>query len=137
MNVGNAENRRGSHGHADRNFLASPESVRVDMLKVSEVSDLGCPIRHPKIQMEKCFMKLTLLEGSRTIVIGVLGCGEICSYDVAGLPAGEHAKIAHFNHAWRFLWWNDEWHGNWTGNYSTHEAALDGLRGELLTHAQM
>jgi len=42
-------------------------------------------------------MKLTLLEGSRTIVIGVLGCGEICSYDVAGLPAGAHAKIAHFS----------------------------------------
>ncbi len=115
--------------------MASPESVRVDMLKVSEVSDLSCPIRHPKIRMEKCFMKLTLLEGSRTIVIGVLGCGEICSYDVAGLPAGEHAKIAHFNHAWRFLRWNDEWHGNWTGNYSTPEAALDGLRGELLAHA--
>ena len=30
---------RRSHGHADRNFLASLESVRVDILKVSEVSD--------------------------------------------------------------------------------------------------
>jgi len=76
VNVGNAVNRRRSHGHADRNFLASPESVRVDILKVSEVSDFSCPIRHPKIRMEKCFMKLTLLEGSRTIDNGVLGCGQ-------------------------------------------------------------
>src|SRR2546427_9726269 len=81
----NKASRGSDPSRADRNFLASPESVRVDILKVSEVSDLSCPIRHPKIRMEKFFMKLALLEGSRTIDNGVLGCGEICSYDVGGL----------------------------------------------------
>jgi hypothetical protein len=62
---------------------------------------------------------------------GILGSGDIYGYDVRGLPAGQCAKIAYFNHAWRFLRWNDEWHGNWTGNFPTPEAALDALREEL------
>ena len=76
-------------------------------------------------------MKLTLLEASRTIKNGILGDGDICGYDVAGLPAGEHAKIAYFNDAWRFLRWNDEWHGNWTGTYVSAEAAVEALQEEL------
>jgi hypothetical protein len=78
-------------------------------------------------------MKLTLLERSRTIKPGVLGREEICGYNVSGLPEGDQAIVAHFNHGWRFLRWNEEWHGNWTGNYSTAAAALDGLRQELVT----
>jgi len=77
-------------------------------------------------------MKLTLLEGSRKIRNGVLGGGEISGYGVTGLPSGEHAMIAYFNHSWRFLRWNDEWHGNWTGRYPNPGAALDALREELL-----
>lgn len=69
-------------------------------------------------------MRLTLLEGSRTI-------GDLCSYDVAGLPAGEHAKISYFSGSWRVLRWNGEWHGNWAGNHPTADAALDALRQEL------
>ena len=65
-------------------------------------------------------MKLTLLEGPH-------------AYDVSGLPAGEHAKIACFNDAWRFLRWNDQWHGNWTGKYQTPQDALYALREELLS----
>jgi hypothetical protein len=78
-------------------------------------------------------MKLTLLERSRTIKTGVLGSGEICGYNVSGLPEGDQAIVAHFKQGWRFLRWNEEWHGNWTGNYSTADAALGGLREELLT----
>jgi hypothetical protein len=85
--------------------------------------------------VEEFSMKLILLEGSRTITNGVPGSGEIRGYNVTGLPQGEHAIIAYFNHAWRFLRWNDEWHGNWTGWYATTDAALDGLREELLTVA--
>jgi hypothetical protein len=77
-------------------------------------------------------MKLTLLEASWPVKNGVPGNGDICGYDVAGLPAGEHARIAYFNHAWRFLRWNDEWHGNWTGTYVSAEAAVEGLREELM-----
>ena len=77
-------------------------------------------------------MKLTLLEGSRTIRNGVLGSGEISGYGVTGMPAGEHAMIAYFNHSWRFLRWNEEWHGNWTGRYPNPGAALEALREELL-----
>ena len=78
-------------------------------------------------------MKLILLDPSRTIVNSELGSGDNCGYDVSGLPAGEHAQIAFFDHAWRYLRWNDEWHGNWTGQYPTPDAALDDLRDELLT----
>jgi len=53
------------------------------------------------------------------------------SYDVDGLPTGEHANIAYRDQAWRFLRWNDSWHGNWTGTYPTPHAALDALREEL------
>jgi hypothetical protein len=77
-------------------------------------------------------MKLALLASSRTIENSELGDGNICEYDVGGLPPGEHAKIAFVNYAWRILRWNDEWHGNWTGNYSNAEAALVALREELL-----
>ena len=77
-------------------------------------------------------MRLTLLEASRTIKNGIGGDGDICGYDVVGLPAGEHAKVAYFNQAWRFLRWNDEWHGNWTGTYVSAEAAVDGLWEELM-----
>lgn len=76
-------------------------------------------------------MRLILLEASRAIKNRTRDHQDICGYDVAGLPAGEHAKIAYFNHAWRFLRWNDEWHGNWTGRYVTAEAAVEGLRDEL------
>ena len=77
-------------------------------------------------------MRLTLQEASRTIKNDKSGSGDLCGFDVSGLPAAECAKIAYFNDAWRVLRWNDEWHGNWTGNYPTPEAALDALREELL-----
>jgi hypothetical protein len=77
-------------------------------------------------------MKLTLLDGPQTIKNGMLGSGEIYAYDVNGLPAGEHAKIACFDSAWRYLRWNDDWHGNWTGKYDSAEDALLGLREEVL-----
>ena len=80
-------------------------------------------------------MRLTLLEATQTIKNGIIGSRDICGYDVSGLPTGERAKIAYFNHAWRILRWNDEWHGNWNGNYSTPDAALDALREELLAIA--
>ena len=56
-------------------------------------------------------------------------------YDVGGLPAGEHAKIAYFNDGWRFLRWNDAWHGNWSGHFTTADAALEALREDVLTPA--
>ena len=77
-------------------------------------------------------MKLALLASSKTIKSGEFGDGDTCKYDVGGLPAGENAKIAFLNHAWRILRWNEEWHGNWTGNYPTAELALVALREELL-----
>ena len=80
-------------------------------------------------------MKLALLASSKTMKSGEPGDGDICGYDVGGLPSGEHAKIAFFNYAWRILRWNDEWHGNWTGNYPTAEVALAALREELLEMA--
>ena len=58
-----------------------------------------------------------------------------CAYEVEGLPAGEYANIAYRDNAWRFLRWNDQWHGNWTGCYATYDAALAGLRDELLAAA--
>jgi hypothetical protein len=81
-------------------------------------------------------MKLILLEVSGTIKNGEPCNGEIYSYDVSGLPAGQHAKIAYFDNAWRILRWNDEWHGNWTGSYPTADAALDRLRNELIAVTQ-
>ena len=87
------------------------------------------------IQAEEFWMKLTLLEGSPTIKNDALGSGNISAYNVSGLPQGEQAIIACFNNVWRFLRWNDEWHGNWTGLYATTDAALEGLRAELLTVA--
>jgi hypothetical protein len=60
---------------------------------------------------------------------------EIHDFDVNGLPAGEHAKIAYFDNAWRFLRWNEDWHGNWTGRYASADAALQALRDEMLTPA--
>ena len=80
-------------------------------------------------------MRLTLQEASGTIKNGTIGSGDLCGYDVSGLPAGECAKIAYFNQAWHVLRWNDEWHGNWSGNYLTAEAALVALREELLVVA--
>lgn len=65
-------------------------------------------------------MRLTMIETSTS------------GYDVSGLPAGEHAKIAFFNNAWRVLRWNDEWHGNWSGRYATAAAAIEALRHEIL-----
>ena len=56
----------------------------------------------------------------------------ICAYEVNGLPAGEHAKIAYYDRAWHILRWNDAWHGNWAGSYPTADAALDGLREEIM-----
>jgi hypothetical protein len=80
-------------------------------------------------------MKLILFERSGTIKTGVPGSGEICGYNVGGLPEGDQAIVAYFNHAWRILRWNEEWHGNWTGSYPTLDAALDGLKEELLSPA--
>ena len=77
-------------------------------------------------------MKLTLLESSQTIRGGALGSGEVCGYDVGGLPAGEKANVAYFNGAWRLLRWNDQWHGNWTGEYATPELALAALQQEII-----
>jgi len=56
-------------------------------------------------------MRLTLQEASRTIKNDKSGSGDLCGFDVSGLPAAECAKIAYFNDAWRVLRWNDEWHG--------------------------
>jgi hypothetical protein len=82
-------------------------------------------------------MKLTLiLDASDTPTNDGLDVRSLISYDVAGLPRGEHAKMAYFKHAWRYLRWNDEWHGNWTGKYPTIESALNALREELLMLAQ-
>ena len=77
-------------------------------------------------------MKLTLLASTKEIKRGGVGDGDVCGYDVGGLPPGEHAKIAFVNYAWRILRWNDEWHGNWTGNYPTAESALVALREDLV-----
>ena len=79
-------------------------------------------------------MKLVLIEASRR------GRNErsgraIFGYDVSGLPDGHHAEIAYFNRAWRILRWNEDWHGNWRGSYPTVDAALEGLREDLLTVA--
>jgi len=79
-------------------------------------------------------MRLILLEATWTIVKGQLAPADVCGYDVSGLPSGEHAKIALFDQAWRYLRWNDDWHGNWTGQYPTPEAALENLRLELSAH---
>lgn len=57
---------------------------------------------------------------------------EVCGYDVNGLPAGEHAKIAYLDNAWRVLRWNADWHGNWSGRYATAAAAIEALRDEIL-----
>src|SRR5947207_13453294 len=81
----NKASRGSDPSRADRNFLASPEICARRYTKSFRSFRPQLSIRHPKIRMEKFFMKLTLLEGSRTIDNGVLGCGEICSYDVAGL----------------------------------------------------
>jgi hypothetical protein len=77
-------------------------------------------------------MKLTLEEG-REITKGRLESQLVYNYDVRGLPPGDKAHISHVNHGWRFLHWNEISHGNWSGPYTTPEAALDGLREELLT----
>ena len=76
-------------------------------------------------------MKLTLHEAGLGITSGHLGSEPVQSYDVGGLPTGEKANIAHFNHAWRFLRWSDTSHGNWTGGYATVEAALAALQDEV------
>ena len=78
-------------------------------------------------------MRLTLIETARGVHDG--RPAEICGYDVSGLPAGEYAKIAYFNNAWRVLRWNDEWHGNWSGCYASAGAAVQALRDELLIPA--
>ena len=74
-------------------------------------------------------MRLTLVETGRTVREG--RSGEICGYDVGGLPAGEYAKVAYLNNAWRVLRWNDEWHGNWSGCYASAVAAVEALRDEI------
>ena len=62
--------------------------------------------------------------------------GPICSYEITGLPAGEHALIAEFPHQnWRVLRWNDEWHGNWSRSYPSAAAALDALGEQILIPA--
>ena len=76
-------------------------------------------------------MRLTLHEAGREIKNGHLGSEPVQNYDVGGLPPGEKANIAHFNHAWRFLRWSDTSHGNWTGGYATVEAALAALQDEI------
>ena len=80
-------------------------------------------------------MRLTLHEAGWFHDGSVLPRDGGYTYRVGGLPPGEHAKIAEYNHTWRFLRWHDEWHGNWTGDYATPEAALDALREELLKTA--
>jgi hypothetical protein len=78
-------------------------------------------------------MRLRLIETSRAVRDA--RPAEVCGYDVDGLPAGEHAKIAYSNTAWRFLRWNDEWHGNWSGHFATAAAAIEALRDEILMPA--
>ena len=80
-------------------------------------------------------MRLTLHEAVWAGGDQADGRGRVLEYLVAGLPAGENAKIAEHGQLWRILRWNDSWHGNWTGNYSSSEAALEALREELLAAA--
>ena len=76
-------------------------------------------------------MRLTLHEAGREIANGQIGRGPVHSYYVGGMPPGEEAKIAQFNHAWRFLRWSKTSHGNWIGEYATAEAALAALQDEI------
>ena len=78
-------------------------------------------------------MRLTLHEAGRTIKNGIIGAGDIYVYSIEGLPAGENAKIARFDEAWRILRWNAAWHGNWKGNFVSPEAALAALHEEIFT----
>jgi hypothetical protein len=78
-------------------------------------------------------MRLTLIETSRAVRDE--RSDEVCGYDVSGLPAGEHAKIAYLYNEWRVLRWNDEWHGNWSGHYANPGAAIEALRDEILMPA--
>jgi len=75
--------------------------------------------------------KLTLHEAGRTMTNGVIGSGPVYVYRVGGMPAGEEARIAEFNHSWRILRWNETSHGNWTGRYASAEAALAALHDEI------
>ena len=75
--------------------------------------------------------KLTLHEAGRTMANGVIGSGPVYVYRVGGMPAGEEAWIAKFNHSWRILRWNETSHGNWTGRYASAEAALAALHDEI------
>ncbi len=45
--------------------------------------------------------KLTLHDAGRTMTNGVIGSGPVYVYRVGGMPAGEEARIAEFNHSWR------------------------------------
>jgi hypothetical protein len=76
-------------------------------------------------------MRLTLHEARQEITNGHPGSGPVQSYEIGGLPPGEKASIAHFNHAWRFLRWSETSHGNWTGEYVTVDAALAALQDEI------
>jgi hypothetical protein len=40
-------------------------------------------------------------------------------YEVRGLPEGEEAWIAEFNHRWQFLRRSKGAQGNWTGEYGS------------------
>ena len=75
--------------------------------------------------------KLTLHEAGHTMTNGVIGSGPVYVYRVGGMPAGEEARIAEFNHSWRILRWNETSHGNWTGRYANAEAALAALHDEI------
>jgi hypothetical protein len=69
----------------------------------------------------------------------------IFQYEVKGLPEGEEAWIAEFNHRWRILRRTNELQEGWTGDYKSADDALAALKdqhgrreiiggGELVDH---
>jgi hypothetical protein len=52
---------------------------------------------------------------------------KVYQYEVVGLPRGEEAWIAEFNHRWKILRSTNGITGNWSGDYETSEVALKAL----------
>ncbi len=52
---------------------------------------------------------------------------KVYQYEIEGLPKGEEAWIAEFDHRWKILRSRNGVTGNWDGDYPTPEDALKAL----------
>ena len=73
---------------------------------------------------------LTMIDGGRISDGPMMNRGPIYRYDVRGLPPGEQADIAQFDHRWKILRMKNSVRGEWTGDYVTAEDAFAALQKE-------